>query len=75
MGVFMFPMYLLPLAFAIGATWVFVKTSEDISAVLAAATALISIIWGFAISPWPLQLLLLVILLGFERLYLKKRVS
>ncbi len=65
-------MYLIALAVALGALLVFFTVSEDIWTVLAAATALVFSIWGFALAPWPVQLLLVSIVLGWERLYLLK---
>ncbi|WP_242072364.1 hypothetical protein [Microcoleus sp. FACHB-68] len=69
--IIMFPIYLIPLAVALGASWVFSKTSEDVYTILCAGTAIICLIWGFALAPWQLQLLLLLILLGIERIYLR----
>lgn len=62
-------MYLIALAVALGAILVFFKVSEDMWAVLALATALVFSIWGFALAPWPVQLLLVLIVLGWEHLY------
>jgi hypothetical protein len=68
----MFPIYLIALAMSLGALWVFVKTSQDVYIVLAAAVGIICFIWGFALAPWHLQLLLVVILLALERFYSMK---
>ncbi len=54
---------------SLGALWVFFKTSQDVYTVLAAAVGVICFIWGFALAPMHLQLLLVVILLALERLY------
>ncbi|MBW4496201.1 MAG: hypothetical protein KME26_24630 [Oscillatoria princeps RMCB-10] len=68
----MFPIYLIALAMSLGAIWVFFKTSQEVYTVLAAAVGIICFIWGFALAPWHLQLLLVVILLVLERLYAMK---
>lgn len=65
-------MYLIVLAVALGALLVFFRVSEDIWSILAAATALVFSIWGFALTPWPVQLILVWLVLGWERIYLLK---
>lgn len=65
-------MYLIAFSVALGALLVFLKVSEEIWTVLAAATALVFTIWGFALAPWPVQLLLVSLLFAWERLYLFK---
>ncbi len=58
--------YLLLLIFALGSIWISTQTSNDIPFVLAGASGLICLIWGFAFAHWSIQLL---IVLGLWRLY------
>lgn len=68
----MFPMYLLPLFLFLIAFWLFHKASEDIYSVLAAAIAVICLIWGLALAPWVVQLGMVILAIALERLYFVK---
>jgi uncharacterized membrane protein YdfJ with MMPL/SSD domain len=64
------PVYLIALILAVGATHLFRRTSEDIYSVLAAVTAIVSLIVGFALAPWFVQLGVFAVLMRIDRLYL-----
>ena len=49
--------------------WVTFHSTKDICKVLAGLTAVITFIWGFAIAPWPLQVVILLGVLGLEEFY------
>lgn len=68
----MFPIYLIPLLLALAAMRVFQKASEDITSILAIATAVICLIGGFVLSPWILKLVITLLVLALERIYLDK---
>lgn len=68
----MFPIYILPLLIALVAIRMFHQVSEDISTVLSVATAIVGLIVGFALAPWLVQLGMVILVLGVERLYLVK---
>ncbi len=63
--------YLILLTSALGAGWVYFRSSDDLSFVLAAFTAVICFFWGFALSPWLVQLSIVIGLLCLERFYLR----
>lgn len=62
--------YILLLTVSLSSVWVYSKTSEDISFVLATVTGLICFFWGFACAPWLIQLSIVAILLRLYKIYL-----
>ncbi|HIK10310.1 MAG TPA: hypothetical protein IGS52_08590 [Oscillatoriaceae cyanobacterium M33_DOE_052] len=67
----MFPDYIIILLIAAGSIRFFFQSSEDVASVLAVGVALTSLICGFALAPWPVQLGILLTVLVWERLYLR----
>lgn len=61
--------YMILLAVALGATWIYTHTSEDIPFVLATITGLVCFLWGFSCAPWTVQLLILVLLFRLYKFY------
>lgn len=61
--------FLLALALASAALWVFRQTSEDVYIVLAVSIVLICFIIGFAHAHWIAQTLIALGLLGFTQFY------
>ncbi|MBK4729786.1 hypothetical protein JJD41_07875 [Oxynema sp. CENA135] len=61
--------YLTLLSIALGSGWIYLRTSADVPFVLAALTAVICFIWGFALAPWLVQLSIVGALVGLEKLY------
>lgn len=62
--------YLTLLTISMGSACVYLRASADIPFVLAALTAVVCFIWGFALAPWMVQLLIVGLLIGFDKLYL-----
>ncbi len=62
--------YILLLIVSLAAVWVYWQTSQDIF-VLVAWAGLGCFIWGFSWAPWSVQLLIVVLLLGFQKCYLR----
>ncbi|MEG4072570.1 hypothetical protein QUA30_07840 [Microcoleus sp. Pol14C2] len=62
--------YILLLIVSLAAVWVYWQTSQDIF-VLVAWTGLGCFIWGFSWAPWSVQLLIVVLLLGLQKFYLR----
>jgi len=62
--------YIILLITSLSAILIYNFTSEDISFVLAVLTGLICLSWGFACSPWFVQLFIILGLFCFQRLYL-----
>ena len=54
--------YLLLLTTGLGIIWVGIKTQEDVYRLAAAVTGAICLVWGFALTPVPFQLLVEVLL-------------
>lgn len=64
-------LFLIPLATALGAAYIF-ETLQDEVAILAAVAVVVSVILCLVLSPWQLQLsLLMVVLLTTRRVSLK----
>lgn len=61
--------YLTLLTIAIASIFVYARTSEDVPSVIAAFTAVVCFVWGFAVAPWTVQFLIMGILFGVERIY------
>jgi hypothetical protein len=62
--------YILLLIVSLGAVWVYWQTSQDIF-VLVALAGLGCFICGFYWAPWSVQLLIVVLLLGLQKFYLR----
>lgn len=62
--------YILLLIVSLAAVWVYWQTSQDIF-VLVAWAGLGCFIWGFSWAPWIVQLLIMVLLFGFQKWYLR----
>ena len=60
--------FLLLLATALGSFFLFTKTSSDVFRCLAVATVAVCLIWGIAIAPWQVQLLVLIGTLSLKQL-------
>ncbi|MEG4342004.1 hypothetical protein QUB70_01775 [Microcoleus sp. A003_D6] len=61
--------YILLLIVSLAAVWVYWQTSQDIF-VLVVLVGLGCFIWGFSWAPWSVQLLIVVLLLGYQKCYL-----
>jgi hypothetical protein len=62
--------YILLLIVSLAAVWVYWKTSQDIFVLLALA-GLGCFICGFSWAPWSVQLLIVGLLFGIQKLYLQ----
>lgn len=67
----MFPGYVIALAIAVGSFWLFWQSAEHwhLSVVVTGATGAMCFLWGFATAPWPVQIAIVLVLLGLERIY------
>ncbi|NER36831.1 MAG: hypothetical protein F6J93_23155 [Oscillatoria sp. SIO1A7] len=61
--------YLTLLTIAFGSVWMYKRSSADVFSVIAALTTVICFIWGFAVAPWGVQLLIVGLLLAIEKYY------
>jgi hypothetical protein len=61
----LFPLLLLVLAIA-SILW-YQQTNNDIFWVLAASSAVMGLIWGLVMTPWVVQLMVLLVLLGIRK--------
>ncbi|MEG5064121.1 hypothetical protein QUB33_10900 [Microcoleus sp. B3-A4] len=66
--------YILLLIVSLTAVWIYWQTSQDIF-VLVAWAGLGCFIWGFSWAPWSVQLLIVVLLLGLQKFYLRNAQS
>lgn len=71
----MLPLFLSLLILAVGSLLISLKASHEISRILAAGSAIFSLIFGFALAPWPVQFLIVFLLLALERLYPFRRLG
>jgi hypothetical protein len=58
---FMPPAYLIFLLSGLGIIWIGLRTGEEIVRIAAAIAGAILLIWGFALTPLPLQLLVEIV--------------
>lgn len=65
----MLPMSFILLVSALGSIFICVKATHEMPRMLAGGSAIFCGIWGFAIAPWPVQLLILILVLQLERFY------
>jgi len=71
----MLPLFLLLLILAFGSLLILLKASHEISRILAAGCAILCLIFGFGLAPWPVQFLIVFLLLVLERLYPFRRLG
>ena len=62
--------YILLLIVSLVAVGIYWKTSQDIFVIVALA-GLGFFLWGFSWAPWSVQLLIVVLLFGFQKWYLR----
>lgn len=62
--------YILLLIVSLAAVWIYWRTSQNIF-VLVALGGLGCFIWGFSWAPWSVQLLIVVLLFGVQKFYLR----
>lgn len=72
---YMFPLSLLLLITAIGSIFISMRATQELPRLLAVGSALCCSIVGFALAPWPIQLLIFLMILQLERLYPIRRTS
>jgi len=60
---------LILLLCAVGSIFLFLRASHEVPRVLAVGSAIFCLICGVAIAPWPIQILVFLLILSFERLY------
>lgn len=65
----MLPTFLILLISAIGSIWLSRRADHEVSRVLALSSAIFCLIFGFGLAPWPIQLLIFLLMLGLDRLY------
>lgn len=65
----MLPTYFILLVCAIGSILVFSRASHEIPRLLAVGSAVFCLIFGFAMAPWPIQLLICLLIFRLEWLY------
>lgn len=66
---------LILLIMAIGSIFISMRATHELLRLLAVGSALVCSIVGFAIAPWPIQLLIFLMILQLERLYPIRRTS
>ncbi len=71
----MLPTFLILLVSAIGSIWLSLRASHEVPRVLAVGSAIFCLIFGFALAPWPIQVLIGLFLLSLERLYPYRRTA
>jgi hypothetical protein len=64
--------YVILLTVAFLAVCVYLRSSHDIPFTLAALTAVVCFFWGFALAPWGIQLLIVVLLTQADKFYVPK---
>lgn len=62
--------YLALLTLSFGSVWIYLRASSGIPFVLAALTAVVCFIWGFALAPWLVQLFIVGLVLSLDKFYL-----
>lgn len=65
----MSPISLMLLVTAIGSIFISLRVSDELPRLLAIGSAIFCSILGFALAPWPIQLLIFLMILQLERLY------
>ncbi|NEP13945.1 MAG: hypothetical protein F6K14_27835 [Symploca sp. SIO2C1] len=59
---------LILLLCAVGSILLFLRASHEVPRVLAVGSAILCLICGVAMAPWPIQLLVFLLILSLERL-------
>lgn len=65
----MLSLFLFFLVSAIGSIYLSLRASHEVSRVLAISSAICCSIFTFALAPWPIQILIFILLLGLEGFY------
>ena len=65
----MLPVYLILLLTAIGSILISLRASHEITRLLGIGSAILCLIFGFAMAPWLIKILVCVFSLSLERLY------
>ncbi|HBE19777.1 MAG TPA: hypothetical protein DEG17_14195 [Cyanobacteria bacterium UBA11149] len=65
----MISMLLVFLVGAIGSIYLSLKAVHEVSRILAISSAIFCSIFSFALAPWPIQILIFIVLLGLEGFY------
>ena len=71
----MLPLFFFLLLSAFGSILLSLKASHEITRILAVGCAVFCLIFGFALAPWPIQILIVVLLLVWERMYPFRRLG
>jgi energy-coupling factor transporter transmembrane protein EcfT len=66
----MLPIFIILLLGALGSILISRRASHEIPRLLAVGSAIFCSILGFAVSPWPLQLVIFILILRLEWIYL-----
>lgn len=61
--------YFTLLIIALASMFVYLRSGNDVPSVLAALSGFVCFVWGFAVAPWCVQLLIMGLLFGVERFY------
>ena len=69
MALNMLPIFLILLVSAVGSILIYLRASHEIPRLLAAGSAILCSICGFAMAPWPVQVVIFLLILQLERLY------
>lgn len=65
----MFAAYLFLLVISLGLIWAGLRTTEEVHRLALTSTGLISLVWGFALTPEPIQLSVEVLLVGLYKFF------
>lgn len=65
----MLPMFFFLLVSAVASIFICLKATHEMPRMLAGGSAIFCAIWGFALAPWPVQMLILILVLQLERFY------
>jgi hypothetical protein len=65
----MLPLFLVLLVSAIGSILIYLRASHEISRLLALGSAIVCSLFAFAMAPWPIQLLIFLLILRLEWWY------
>jgi len=71
----MLPLSLFLLISAVGSILISLRASHEIPRLLAAGSAILCSICGFAMAPWSVQVLIFLLILQLERLYPFRKVG
>jgi hypothetical protein len=71
----MLPLFFFLILVAFGSILLSLKASHEISRILAGSCAVFCLIFGFALAPWFIQVLIVIGLLVLERIYPLRRLG